>query len=170
MMMLMTNMGYMIIIHDDFDDDDDDDKYGLHDYHIMMILMMMMMMTMQLLARIWESEVREEKEENADDKDETKQAAQNQLHFHFHLWIMIVAMMNMIKWMVKWIRPTVSEKKHCKMKKRPCMYTGNHHYICHLGVTGFPKLDVFLENSQTAFDPPPPHFWKLHCAFFCENL
>ena len=28
---------------------------------------------------------------------------------------------------------------------------------CHLqlGVTGFPKLDVFLENSQTAFDPPP---------------
>ena len=25
--------------------------------------------------------------------------------------------------------------------------------IVTLGVTGFPKLDVFLENSQMAFDP-----------------
>jgi len=40
--------------------------------------------TVPLLARIWESKFREEKEEKADDKDETKQAAQNQLHFHFH--------------------------------------------------------------------------------------
>ena len=39
-----------------------------------------------------------------------------------------------------------------------------------LGVTGSPKMDVFLENSQTALTPPPPYFWKLHCAFFCENL
>ena len=50
-----------------------------------MIIMCTMMM-MRLLAGIWESNVREEKEENADDKEESKQAAHNQLHFPFHLW------------------------------------------------------------------------------------
>jgi len=43
-------------------------------------------MMMRLLAGIWESNVREEKDENTDDKEESKQAAQNQLHFPFHLW------------------------------------------------------------------------------------
>ena len=71
---------------------------------------MMMIMTMLLLARIWESDVREEKKENADDKDETKQATRNQLHFRFHLWILTVTMMKMIKWTVKLTRSTVSEK------------------------------------------------------------
>ena len=27
----------------------------------------------------------------------------------------------------------------------------------------------FLEKVQTAFDPPPPNFWKLHCAFFAKK-
>ena len=35
------------------------------------------MMMMVLLARIWESKVREEKKENADEKDETKQTTRN---------------------------------------------------------------------------------------------
>ena len=48
--------------------------------------MTLKMVAVVLLARIWESKVREEKEENADEKSETKQAAQNQLHFPFHLW------------------------------------------------------------------------------------
>ena len=28
------------------------------------------------------------------------------------------------------------------------------------------KSDEFLEKFQTAFAPPPPHFWKLYCNFF----
>ena len=51
--------------------------------------MIFMMMMMVLLARIWESKVREEKNENADEKDETKQTARNQLRFRFHLWVSI---------------------------------------------------------------------------------
>ena len=46
---------------------------------------MILMMMMVLLARIGESKVREEKKENAAEKDETKEAARNQLHFCFHL-------------------------------------------------------------------------------------
>ena len=38
-----------------------------------------------------------------------------------------------------------------------------------LGVTGFAKLDVFLENSQTAFDPPPlPIFGNYIALFFAK--
>ena len=48
------------------------------------------MMMMVLLARIWESKVREEKKENADDKDETKQTGNRQLHFGFQLLSRIV--------------------------------------------------------------------------------
>ena len=28
------------------------------------------------------------------------------------------------------------------------------------------KLDEFFEKFQTAFDPPPPHFWKITLQFF----
>ena len=36
-------------------------------------------------------------------------------------------------------------------------------------MTGFPKLDVFLENSQTAFDPPPlPIFGNYIALFFAK--
>ena len=52
----------------------------------MMIFMMKMMV---LLARIWESKVREEKKENADEKDKTKQTTRNQFRFSFHLWVLI---------------------------------------------------------------------------------
>ena len=55
----------------------------LHDFHMTMILINIIL----LLAGIWESKVREEKDEDADDKDENKEAAQNQLHFPFHLWM-----------------------------------------------------------------------------------
>ena len=72
---------------------------------------MLIMTMLQLLARIWESKVREEKEENADDEKESKQAAHNQLHFPFHLWMMTVTMMEMIKWMVTINSSNVSEKK-----------------------------------------------------------
>ena len=39
-----------------------------------------------------------------------------------------------------------------------------------LGTFGFSKMDVFLEKFRTAFDPPPPHFRKLHCAFFLRKF
>ena len=40
------------------------------------------------------------------------------------------------------------------------------------------KSDEFLEKFQTAFNPPPPHFWKLYCnsfmtfmvAYICEEI
>ena len=38
-----------------------------------------------------------------------------------------------------------------------------------LGVTGFPKMDVFLENSQTAFDPPPS-FLEITLRFFLRKF
>ena len=38
---------------------------------------------------------------------------------------------------------------------------------CLLGTTVAPKMDVFLENFQTALTPPLL-FWKLHCAFFSK--
>ena len=38
-----------------------------------------------------------------------------------------------------------------------------------LGVTGFPKMDVFLENSQTAFDPPPS-FLEITLRFFPKKF
>ena len=38
-----------------------------------------------------------------------------------------------------------------------------------LGVTGFPNLDVFLENSQTALTPPPRPFLEITLRFFPEN-
>ena len=34
-----------------------------------------------------------------------------------------------------------------------------------LGVIGFSKMDVFLENSQTAFDPPPLVFGNYIALF-----
>ena len=42
----------------------------------------------------------------------------------------------------------------------------SHHTFDTLGTFPIPNLDVFLEKVQTAFDPPPPRFWILHCAFF----
>ena len=54
-----------------------------------------------------------------------------------------------------------NRKKNCASGK----FVGVWYIMSVLGVTGSPKMDVFLENSQTAFDPPP-RFWKLHCAFF----
>ena len=38
-----------------------------------------------------------------------------------------------------------------------------------LGVTGFSKMDVFLENSQTALTPPPRPFLEITLRFFPEN-
>ena len=35
-----------------------------------------------------------------------------------------------------------------------------------LGKWPAPKLDEFLEKFQTAFDPPPPHFWKIRLQIF----
>ena len=62
--------------------------------------MTLMMVAVVLLARIWESKVREEKEENADEKDETKQAAQNQLHFRFHLRVCLIMMLVIMEVMI----------------------------------------------------------------------
>ena len=45
----------------------------------------------------------------------------------------------------------------------------SHPLQCCLGVTGSPKMDVFLENSQTAFAPPPPSFLEITLRFFPEN-
>ena len=45
-----------------------------------------------------------------------------------------------------------------------CLLAGNV-----LGVIGFSKMDVFFGKLPNGLWPPPPHFWKLHCAFFCES-
>ena len=42
---------------------------------------------------------------------------------------------------------------------------GLHSLSYLLGVTGSPKMDVFLENSQTAFDPPPLVFGNYIALF-----
>ena len=33
-------------------------------------------------------------------------------------------------------------------------------------LTNTTKSDEFLEKFQTAFNPPPPHFWKIMLHFF----
>ena len=70
-------------------------------------------MNIEYTAFKWSStgNVKEEKDENTDDEKESKQAAHNQLHFPFHLWMMTVTMMEMIKWMVTINSSNVSEKK-----------------------------------------------------------
>ena len=35
-----------------------------------------------------------------------------------------------------------------------------------LGKDPATKSDEFLEKFQTAFDPPPPHFWKIMLQIF----
>ena len=76
---------------------------------------------MLLLAGIWESNVREEKDENANNEKESKQAAQNQLHFPFHLRMMTVTMVEMIKWMATVAGQLSQNRSRHMMKTRPCI-------------------------------------------------
>ena len=39
-----------------------------------------------------------------------------------------------------------------------------------LGKGGATNSDEFLEKFQTAFDPPPPHFWKIILQFFIMDM
>ena len=50
-----------------------------------------------------------------------------------------------------------------------CTVQMRDRFIYFLGKPVFGKIYDFLENLQTAFDPPPsPLFWKFYCVFFPE--
>ena len=49
------------------------------------------------------------------------------------------------------------------------MVEGDQETLSMLGKGPATKSDEFLEQFQTAFEPPP-HFWKIYCRFFMTDM